>query len=73
MVASKQKQQKRPFGLLRVGFKYEKTLGMRRLTNTPIAVVLWEEGDLLILCRGEGPVLRAQTVVRRRGQGRFQS
>ena len=27
---------------------------MRRLTNTPIAVVLWEEGDLLILCRGEG-------------------
>ena len=54
MVASKQKQQKRPFGLLRVGFKYEKTLGMRRLTNTPIAVVLWEEGDLLILCRGEG-------------------
>ena len=54
MVASKPKQQKRPFGLLRVGFSYEKTLGMRRLTNTPIAVVLWEEGDLLILCRGEG-------------------
>ena len=54
MVTIKPKQQKRPFGLLRVGFKYEKTLGMRRLTNTPIAVVLWEQDDLLILCRGEG-------------------
>ena len=55
MVASKQKQQKRPFGPTPAsGSSMKRPSACGGLTNTPIAVVLWEEGDLLILCRGEG-------------------
>ncbi len=54
VVEERESTRTRPFGLLRVGFQYEKTLGMRRLTNTPVSVVLADDGDLLILCRGEG-------------------
>ncbi len=50
---AEERKSTRPYGLLRVGFRYEKTLGMRRLTNTPISVVVCDDGDLLILCRGE--------------------
>lgn len=44
----------RPYGLLRIGFSYERTLGMRRLTNTPTDLAVDSDGDLHILCRGEG-------------------
>ena len=47
----------RPYGLLRAGFPFAKTLGMRRLTNFPIDVALGEEGRLYILCRSEGAAL----------------
>ena len=46
---------KPPKGYLRVGFPYEKTLGMRRLTNTPVQVLEAEDSGIRILCRGEGP------------------
>ncbi len=44
----------RPYALLRVGFPYERTLGMRRLTNTPVSVAVDKDKDLHVLCRGEG-------------------
>ena len=44
----------RPHALLRVGFSYERTLGMRRLTNEPVDVAIGGDGDLHILCRGAG-------------------
>lgn len=44
----------RPYALLRVGFPYEKTLGMRRLTNTPVSLAVDSDKDLHVLCRGEG-------------------
>lgn len=41
----------KPYGLLRCGFPYVKTLGMRRLTNFPIDIALGEEGRMYVLCR----------------------
>jgi DNA-binding beta-propeller fold protein YncE len=46
----------RPYGLLRVGISYERTVGMRRLTNTATDVAISRDGHLHILCRGEGLV-----------------
>jgi DNA-binding beta-propeller fold protein YncE len=43
-------------GLLRVGFSYERTVGMRRLTNTAADVAISRDGHLHILCRGENLV-----------------
>ena len=48
----------RPYALLRVGFSYDRTLGMRRLTNTPVDLAIGREGDLNILCRGGGSFIR---------------
>ena len=41
----------RPYGLLRAGFPYLKTIGMRRVTNFPIDVGLGKEGRVYVLCR----------------------
>ncbi|MSQ35361.1 MAG: hypothetical protein EXR57_06060 [Dehalococcoidia bacterium] len=43
-------------GLLRVGFSYERTVGMRRLTNTAADIAVSSDGHLHILCRGENLV-----------------
>ncbi len=43
----------RPYGLLRAGFPYLKTLGMYRFTNFPVGLVSGSEGRLYILCRQE--------------------
>ena len=43
----------RPHALLRVGVTYEKTLGMRRLTNTPVDLAIGKDGDLHILSRSD--------------------
>jgi len=40
----------RPYGLLRAGFPYVKTLGMRRITNFPIDIALGNEDRIYILC-----------------------
>ena len=48
-------ESKSPTGFLRVGFPYEKTLGMRRLTNTPVQVLEADNSGIRVLCRGEGP------------------
>ena len=47
----------RPYGLLRAGFPYVKTLGMRRLTNFPVDIALGAEGRMYILCRQENAAL----------------
>jgi DNA-binding beta-propeller fold protein YncE len=47
----------RPYGLLRAGFPFAKTLSMRRLTNFPIDIALGPEGRMYILCRQDGVAL----------------
>ena len=44
----------RPYGLLRAGYPFLKTLGMRRITNYPNDVAVGAEGRVYILCRNEG-------------------
>ena len=44
----------RPHGLLRAGYPYLKTLGMRRVTNFPIDIAFGKSGELYILTRSEG-------------------
>ena len=41
----------RPYGLLRAGFPYVKTLGMYRITNFPVGLALGQERRLHVLCR----------------------
>ena len=47
----------RPYGLLRAGFPYVKTLGMRRITNFPIDIALGKEDRIYVLCRQENAAL----------------
>ncbi len=47
----------RPYGLLRAGFPYLKTLGMRRVTNFPADVAFGEEKRVYVLLRSEGVAL----------------
>ena len=48
----------RPYALLRVGFSYDRALGMRRLTNTPVDLAIGSDGVLNILCRGGASFIR---------------
>ena len=43
----------RPWGLLRAGYPYLRTLGMRRVTNFPADIAFSKNGDALILMRSE--------------------
>ena len=43
----------RPFALLRAGFPYFKTIGMRRMTNFPVDLAIGDMGRLYILLRGD--------------------
>jgi DNA-binding beta-propeller fold protein YncE len=45
----------RPYALLRAGFPYYATLGMRRVTTYPMDLAIGEEGRLYVLCRDDGP------------------
>jgi len=47
----------RPYGLLRAGFPYWRTLGMRRITNYPVDVAFGRDGVVYILLRTEGAAL----------------
>ena len=44
----------RPHGLLRAGFPYFRTLGMRRITSFPADIAFSGKGDAYILMRSEG-------------------
>ena len=43
----------RPFALLRAGFPYIKTLGMRRVTNDCVDVAIDSQGLIYVLCQAE--------------------
>lgn len=43
----------RPHALLRAGFPYLTTLGMRRMTHFPMDVAIGDEGRLYVITRGE--------------------
>ncbi len=42
----------RPYGLLRSGFPYYMTLGMRRVTSNAVDIAFGEEERVYVLCRG---------------------
>src|SRR5262249_27536420 len=44
----------RPYGLLRVGFPYVKTIGMRRGTNFPLDVAIGPNGTIYVLFHSPG-------------------
>ena len=44
----------RPYALLRAGFPYYATLGMRRVTTYCMDVAIGDEGRLYVLCRDDG-------------------
>jgi NHL repeat len=44
----------KPYALLRAGFPYHATLGMRRVTTFCMDVAIGEEGRLYALCRNDG-------------------
>ena len=43
----------RAHALLRAGFPYVKTLGMRRITSNPVDLAIGQEGRLYVLSRSE--------------------
>ena len=47
----------KPYGLLRCGYPYVKTLGMRRLVNYPVDMALGKEGRMYILCKADNAAL----------------
>jgi len=47
----------RPYGLLRAGYPYLKTLGMRRITNFPADVAFGRDGTVYVLLRSNGVAL----------------
>ena len=51
-----------PHALLRVGLSYKKTLGMRRLTNTPSDLTIGADNKLYVLCRGGQAVTFLRTL-----------
>jgi DNA-binding beta-propeller fold protein YncE len=61
----------RPYGLLRAGFPYLKSLGMRRITNFPVDIALGTEGKMYILNRQEGFVLIRKYSVDDEDRGNF--
>ena len=48
----------RPYALLRAGFPFLKTVGMRRWTNFPVDVAIGKEGRIYVLCRSEAGLMQ---------------
>ena len=63
-----------PYALLRAGFPYVKTVGMRRLTvNFPMDLAIGKEGTLYILCRNEEGAMVRKLTLEDEDQGSFGS
>ena len=45
----------KPVGLLRAGFPYDRSLGMRRITDHPTDIAFGNDGKVYVLCRGLFP------------------
>ena len=44
----------RPHAILRAGFPYLKTIGMRRVVDQPVDIVVTTDLRVFVLCRNEG-------------------
>lgn len=53
----------RPHALLRAGFPYLTTLGMRRVTTYPMDVAFADDGRLFVLCRHDFPDLTSIRII----------
>lgn len=53
-----------PYALLRAGFPYYTTLGMRRVTTYCMDIVIGEEDKLYVLCRADSPGLGGSNIRR---------
>lgn len=53
----------RPYGLLRAGFPYLKTIGMRRVTNFPLDLAIGADDTLYVLCRSAGSAQIARVTI----------
>ena len=53
----------RPYGLLRAGFPYLKTVGMRRVTNFPLDLAIGSDDVLYVLCRSAGSAQIARVAI----------
>ena len=54
MQAQKTSNGSRPYALLRAGYPYYATLGMRRVTQNPVDIAFGDDGILYVLCRQRG-------------------
>jgi len=50
-------EENKPFGLLRAGFPFLKTIGMRRITNYPYDVAIENDDRIYILLRSTNVAL----------------
>ena len=64
MTTSATKPSSPPYALLRAGFPFLATLGMRRVTTYPMDIVMGDDDKLLVLCRADGPGLGGSTIRR---------
>ena len=53
-----------PFALLRAGFPFLTTLGMRRVTTYPMDIVFGDKDELYVLCRADSPGLGGSNIRR---------
>ena len=53
-----------PFALLRAGFPFLATLGMRRVTTYPMDLVFGDNDELYVLCRADAPGLGGSNIRR---------
>ncbi len=54
MQAAQKMNGSRPYALLRAGYPYYATLGMRRVTQNPVDIAFGDDGLLFVLCRQRG-------------------
>ena len=64
MTTSATKPSSPPYALLRAGFPFLATLGMRRVTTYPMDIVMGDDDKLFVLCRADAPGLGGSNIRR---------
>ena len=64
MTTSATKPSSPPYALLRAGFPFLATLGMRRVTTYPMDIVMGDDDKLFVLCRADSPGLGGSNIRR---------